>query len=107
WWAAWYPGAEPGGGGYVAQRMLAAKDEKNAIGATLLFNFLHYALRPWPWIIVALASLVIYPMDKQDMSSAKEQLASPAWTEKVSIYEGRAPGTLGDEDREAIRLMKA
>ncbi len=61
WWAAWYPGAEPGGGGYVAQRMLAAKDEKNAIGATLLFNFLHYALRPWPWIIVALASLIIYP----------------------------------------------
>ncbi len=61
WWAVWYPGAEPGGGGYIAQRMLAAKDEKNAIGATLLFNFAHYALRPWPWIIVALASLVIYP----------------------------------------------
>ena len=61
WWAVWYPGAEPGGGGYIAQRMLAAKDEKNAIGATLLFNFAHYALRPWPWIIVALASMVIYP----------------------------------------------
>ncbi len=61
WWAVWYPGAEPGGGGYIAQRMLSAKDEKNAIGATLLFNFAHYALRPWPWIIVALASLVIYP----------------------------------------------
>jgi len=61
WWAVWYPGAEPGGGGYIAQRMLAAKDEKNAIGATLLFNFAHYALRPWPWIIVALASLIIYP----------------------------------------------
>ena len=61
WWAVWYPGAEPGGGGYIAQRMLAAKDEKNAIGATLLFNFAHYALRPWPWIIVALASLVIFP----------------------------------------------
>ena len=61
WWAVWYPGAEPGGGGYIAQRMLSAKNEKNAIGATLLFNFAHYALRPWPWIIVALASLVVYP----------------------------------------------
>ena len=61
WWAVWYPGAEPGGGGYIAQRMLSARNEKNAIGATLLFNFAHYALRPWPWIIVALASLVIYP----------------------------------------------
>ncbi len=61
WWAVWYPGAEPGGGGYIAQRMLSAKNEKNAIGATLLFNFAHYALRPWPWIVVALASLIIYP----------------------------------------------
>ncbi|HUS87211.1 MAG TPA: sodium:solute symporter family protein [Bacteroidales bacterium] len=61
WWAVWYPGAEPGGGGYIAQRMLSAKNEKNAIGATMLFNFAHYALRPWPWIIVALASLMIYP----------------------------------------------
>lgn len=61
WWATWYPGAEPGGGGYIAQRMLSAKDEKNAIGATLFFNIAHYALRPWPWIIVALGSLVIFP----------------------------------------------
>ncbi|MBN4071365.1 Na+:solute symporter, partial [Crocinitomix catalasitica] len=61
WWAAWYPGAEPGGGGYIAQRMLAAKDEKSATKATLFFNFAHYALRPWPWIIIALASLVIFP----------------------------------------------
>jgi len=61
WGAVWYPGAEPGGGGYIAQRMLAARDEKNAIGATLLFNFMHYAVRPWPWILVALASLVCYP----------------------------------------------
>ncbi len=61
WWAAYYPGAEPGGGGYVAQRMLSAKDEKNAMGATLLFNFAHYALRPWPWILIALASLVVFP----------------------------------------------
>jgi len=61
WWNVWYPGAEPGGGGYIAQRMLSAKDEKNAIGATLLFNVAHYALRPWPWIIVALSSLIIFP----------------------------------------------
>jgi solute:Na+ symporter, SSS family len=61
WWATWYPGAEPGGGGYIAQRMLSAKDEKNAVGATLFFNFAHYALRPWPWIIIALASLVVFP----------------------------------------------
>ena len=61
WWAAWYPGAEPGGGGYIAQRMLSAKSEKHAMGATLLFNFFHYALRPWPWIIVGLASIVIFP----------------------------------------------
>ncbi len=61
WWAAWYPGAEPGGGGYVAQRMLAARDERHAVAATLLFNAAHYALRPWPWILVALASLVVFP----------------------------------------------
>jgi Na+/proline symporter len=61
WWSSWYPGAEPGGGGYVAQRMLAAKDESHAIGATFFFNIMHYALRPWPWIIVALASLVVFP----------------------------------------------
>lgn len=61
WWSVWYPGAEPGGGGYVAQRMLAAKDEKNAVGATLLFNIAHYALRPWPWILIALASLIVFP----------------------------------------------
>ncbi len=61
WWSVWYPGAEPGGGGYIAQRMLSAKNEKNAMGATLLFNFFHYALRPWPWILVALGSLIIFP----------------------------------------------
>lgn len=61
WWSVWYPGAEPGGGGYIAQRMLAAKDEKNAVWATLFFNIAHYALRPWPWIIIALASLVMFP----------------------------------------------
>ncbi len=61
WWSAWYPGSEPGGGGYVAQRMLAAKNEKESMKATLWFNVAHYGLRPWPWIIVALCSMVIYP----------------------------------------------
>ena len=61
WWNVWYPGAEPGGGGYVAQRMLAAKNENHATGATLLFNVAHYALRPWPWILVALCSMVVFP----------------------------------------------
>lgn len=61
WWSIYYPGAEPGGGGYVAQRLLAAKNEKHAVGACLFFNVMHYAVRPWPWIIVALASLMVFP----------------------------------------------
>jgi len=67
WWSVWYPGAEPGGGGYLVQRMLSAKDEKNSVGATLLFNVAHYALRPWPWIIVSLCSLIVFP----DLASLK------------------------------------
>jgi len=67
WWSVWYPGAEPGGGGYIAQRMLAAKNEKHAMGATLLFNLAHYAVRPWPWILIALASLIVFP----DLASLK------------------------------------
>ena len=69
WWASYYPGAEPGGGGYVAQRMLAARDERAALGGTLLFNVLHYAVRPWPWILVALASLVVFP----DLDALRER----------------------------------
>jgi solute:Na+ symporter, SSS family len=69
WWATWYPGAEPGGGGYIAQRMLSAKDEKNAIGATLFFNIAHYGMRPWPWIIIALSSLIVFP-NVSDMQEA-------------------------------------
>jgi len=69
WWASYYPGAEPGGGGYIAQRMFSAKDESNAVGATLLFNIAHYALRPWPWILIALASLVIFP-ELKDLQTA-------------------------------------
>lgn len=70
WWSVWYPGSEPGGGGYLVQRMLAAKDERHAMGATFFFNAAHYALRPWPWILVALASLIIYP----DLASIKDAL---------------------------------
>jgi len=69
WWSAWYPGAEPGGGSYTAQRMLAAKNESHAVGATLFFNFCHYAVRPWPWILVALASLIVFP----DIASLQKQ----------------------------------
>ncbi|WP_109434508.1 sodium:solute symporter family protein [Aquimarina sp. AU119] len=75
WWSSWYPGAEPGGGGYIAQRMLASKSEGHAIGATFFFNIMHYALRPWPWIIVALASLIVFP----DLASLSE--AFPGITE--------------------------
>ena len=91
WWATWYPGAEPGGGGYIAQRMLSAKDEKNAVGATLLFNFLHYALRSWPWLIVALASIVVIP-DMATLQASlpadcarfvKEDMAYPAMIAKL------------------------
>jgi solute:Na+ symporter, SSS family len=63
WWSVWYPGAEPGGGGYIVQRMLSAKNEQHAVGATLFFNIAHYALRPWPWILIALASLIVFPQD--------------------------------------------
>jgi Na+/proline symporter len=61
WWSVWYPGSEPGGGSYIAQRILAAKSEKDALGGTLFFNMAHYALRPWPWILVALSSMMVYP----------------------------------------------
>ncbi len=61
WWASWYPGAEPGGGGYVAQRMMSAKDEKNSLFATLFFQIAHYCIRPWPWIIVGLCAIILYP----------------------------------------------
>ena len=74
WWASFYPGSEPGGGGYIAQRMLSAKDERNAMGATLLFNVAHYAIRPWPWILIALASLVVFP-ELSDLKSAFPNLS--------------------------------
>jgi Na+/proline symporter len=91
WWSVWYPSAEPGGGGYVAQRMLAAKDEKHARAAVLLFNVLYYGLRPWPWIIVALCSLVVFPdldsiaraFPNADASIVNDDLAYPAMLQWV------------------------
>jgi Na+/proline symporter len=86
WWSTWYPGSEPGGGGYVAQRMLAARNEKEAMGSTLWFSVAHYALRPWPWVLVALASLLVYPslesiqaaFPNLDPSIIRNDLAYPA-----------------------------
>jgi SSS family solute:Na+ symporter len=91
WWSVWYPGSEPGGGGYLAQRMLAAKDEKHATGAVLFFNVAHYGLRPWPWIIVALCSLVVFPdlgslkaaFPNVDPNIVNDDLAYPAMLQKV------------------------
>ncbi len=86
WWSTWYPGAEPGGGGYIAQRMLAARNEKEAMSATMWFNIAHYALRPWPWVLVALCSLAVYPTLESlqasfpgiDPSILRHDLAYPA-----------------------------
>jgi SSS family solute:Na+ symporter len=86
WWSTWYPGSEPGGGGYLAQRMLAARNERQAMAATLWFNIAHYAVRPWPWILVALASLIVYPelsdiqarLPHVDPSIIRHDLAYPA-----------------------------
>lgn len=86
WWSAWYPGAEPGGGGYIAQRMLSAKSEKDSMLSTLFFNVAHYALRPWPWILIALASLIVFPdlqsirdsFPNVDPSIVEDDLAFPA-----------------------------
>jgi Na+/proline symporter len=91
WWSVWYPGAEPGGGGYLAQRMLAAKDEKHATGAVLFFNIAHYGLRPWPWIIVALCSIIVFPnlaslqeaFPHLDPDIVNDDLAYPAMLQKV------------------------
>lgn len=77
WWATWYPGAEPGGGGYVAQRIFSAKDERHSLLATLWFSFANYAIRPWPWILTALASLVLYPALKDKESGYVQTIVDP------------------------------
>src|SRR4029077_18590695 len=78
WWASWYPGAEPGGGGYVAQRIFSARTERDGVFATLWFNIAHYAVRPWPWILTALASLVLYPPLADKESGYVRTLMDPA-----------------------------
>ncbi len=84
WWSVWYPGAEPGGGSYIAQRMLAAKSERDALSGTLFFNAAHYALRPWPWILVALATFIIYPIDPPaKMDAAKAAIVQAGGPDKV------------------------
>lgn len=88
WWSVWYPGSEPGGGGYVAQRMLAAKNENHAMGAVIFFQFCHYALRPWPWIVVALASLVVFP----DLDALRQ--AFPGMNESVIGHDLAYPAML-------------
>jgi Na+/proline symporter len=87
WWATWYPGAEPGGGGYVAQRMFSAKDERHSMLATLWFNIAHYAVRPWPWILVALVSIVLYPnlQDKETGYIVVMIDYLPAWLRGLMI----------------------
>ena len=88
WWANWYPGAEPGGGSYIAQRMLASKSEKDALGGTLFFNVAHYVLRPWPWIITALCSIIVYP----DLASIKA--AFPAADPSLIGHDSAFPAML-------------
>jgi len=118
WWASYYPGAEPGGGGYIAQRMFSAKDEKNAVGATLLFNIAHYALRPWPWILIALASLIVFPMQMSNQTDDTVVVAeeSAAFLEKnvdskdiIMLSEGidlALEGTTNKAEKDDLNRLK-
>lgn len=105
WWSVWYPGSEPGGGGYLAQRMLAAKNENHAIGSVLFFQIAHYALRPWPWVIVALASLIVFPSDK-----APEQMAASSALEAraldVEAVTNRSPASLSAGELATLAELK-
>lgn len=92
WWSAWYPGAEPGGGGYVAQRVMGTKDESHAVGATLFFNFAHYALRPWPWILVGLAAITLFRLPDQVPTELQSALT------EVQALEGYSPKWLIGEE---------
>ncbi len=100
WWSSWYPGADPGGGGYVAQRMMSAKNEKHSLFATLWFTIAHYAIRPWPWIIVALAALVILPRAE---NTTVLQAENPALYDRViQVYENKVPLTIMDKQDQAF-----
>ena len=91
WWTSWYPGAEPGGGGYIAQRIMSSKNESHAVGATLFFNFAHYALRPWPWILVGLASLTLFNIENHTPDKLKKELT------EVKAMPGYSPNWLSGE----------
>ena len=91
WWSAWYPGAEPGGGGYIAQRVMSTKDETHAVGATLFFNFAHYALRPWPWILVGLAAITLFRLPSHVPEELQPALA------QVQAMEGYSPKWLSGD----------
>ena len=105
WWNVWYPGAEPGGGGFVVQRMLSARNENHAIGGTLLFNVLHYAVRPWPWILVALASLVVFPLTPQAAQDAAQAWLTDHAAEVRQYDTDKA--AMPPELREDVRLHRA
>ena len=106
WWSVWYPGSEPGGGGYIAQRMLSAKSEKHAVGATLFFNAAHYAVRPWPWILVALCSLIVFPIDSTaDRDAAKQMLSSAELKPLVARWEAD-PASLKPATRQRVETLQ-
>jgi Na+/proline symporter len=105
WWSVWYPGSEPGGGGYLAQRMLAAKNENHAIGSVLFFQIAHYALRPWPWIIVALASLVVFPSDKAPEQTVAK-VALEARASDVAAVTTRAISSLSPAELATLDELK-
>ena len=86
WWAFWYPGAEPGGGGYIAQRIFSAKDERNGLLSVLWFNIAHYAVRPWPWILTALAAIVLYPNLQHPERSRAQSLCIPHHPETLARH---------------------
>ena len=106
WWATWYPGAEPGGGGYVAQRIFSAKDERHGVLATLWFNVAHYALRPWPWILTALASIVLYPDLADKEVGLHQDVHGPDVFPAVAarLHDRRLRGRLHVDDRHAAQL---
>jgi SSS family solute:Na+ symporter len=106
WWSVWYPGSEPGGGGYIAQRMLSAKNETHAVGATFFFNAAHYALRPWPWILVALCSLIVFPFDSQaDREAATQMLKNKELQPLVKQWQAN-PAALDKATRQRIETLE-
>ena len=94
WWCTWYPGAEPGGGGYIAQRMFSTKSDKDAVKSTLLFNLAHYVIRPWPWIIVALCAMLIFPEMSYRFKGEEGTV--------IKVFDSSVLIALGDDTNEEI-----